>query len=239
MRPGQFLARRDAGAVEEMDKPDCDPQTLNRTYSQFGLVNAAVAGWRRTYVRFVRPQLVREGRNTLLDIGSGGGDVPRALARWARRDGLSLAITAIDPDERAHAYAVRQTPVPGLEFRRALSSELVSEGRSFTVVTSNHVLHHLDREALSGLLDDSAQLAGALAVHSDISRSRIGYGLFSVGTLPLRGSYIRPDGLTSIRRSYTPAELAALLAAQGRKGWSVERGVPWRNLLVYRAGTDA
>ncbi|MHA7264236.1 class I SAM-dependent methyltransferase [Arthrobacter sp. TMN-37] len=239
MTPGGFLLRRDAGAVEEMDKPDCDPGTLERTYSQFGLVNAVVSGWRHTYRTLVRPRLSTQGGNTLLDIGSGGGDLPRSLARWARRDGLDLTITAIDPDERAHAYALRQPAVPGLSFRRALSAELVAEGRTFTVVTSNHVLHHLDRPALWGLLGDSARLAGRLAVHSDIARSRIGYGLFSVGTLPFRGSYIRRDGLTSIRRSYTPAELRAVLAAERRPGWSVESAVPFRNLLIYRAGPDA
>jgi hypothetical protein len=106
-------------------------------------------------------------------------------------------------------------------------------------VTSNHVLHHLDPGALSGLLDDSARLAERLAVHSDIARSRIGYGLFSAGTLPLRGSYIRRDGLTSIRRSYTPDELRAVLAAGHRPGWSVETTVPYRNLLIFRAGPDA
>jgi 2-polyprenyl-3-methyl-5-hydroxy-6-metoxy-1,4-benzoquinol methylase len=236
MRPGGFLARRDADAVEEMDRPDCDPGMLENTYSQFGLVNSLVAGWRRTYTQLVRPQLSSGRENTLLDIGSGGGDVPRALARWARRDGLDLAVTAIDPDGRAHAYATAQPAVPGLTFRRALSSQLVAEGRRFTVVTSNHVLHHLDPAALAGLLDDTETLAEALAVHSDISRTRAGYAAFSAGTLPLRGSYIRRDGLTSIRRSYTPDELREVLG--GRRGWSARRGVPFRNLLVYRPGLD-
>ncbi len=239
MRPGGFLAQRDADAVEEMDRPDCDPARLQRTYSQFGLVNSVVAGWRRTYTRLVRPQLSPQRRNTLLDIGSGGGDVPRALAHWARRDGFDLAITAIDPDARAHTYATGRPAVPGLTFRRALSSQLVAEGRRFTVVTSNHVLHHLDPAALAGLLDDSETLTEALAVHSDISRTRTGYAAFSAGTLPLRGSYIRRDGLTSIRRSYTPAELRAVLAADHRPGWSVESAVPFRNLLIFRAGPDA
>jgi hypothetical protein len=60
-----------------------------------------------------------------------------------------------------------------------------------------------------------------------------------VGTLPLRGSYIRRDGLTSIRRSYTPAELQTVLAADHRPGWSAESAVPFRNLLIFRAGPDA
>lgn len=226
-----FLASRDLTAVEEMDKPDCDPATLERTYAQFPLVNRTVTGWHRTWARYVRPVLSTSRTNTLLDIGSGGGDIPRAFARWAEKDGFRVRITAIDPDERAHAFAGSQPTTPELTFRRAFSSELVAEGATFDVVTSNHVLHHLSPEELRGLLADSERLSTRLALHSDIERTRIGYPLFSLATLPLRGSYIREDGLTSIRRSYLARELRAVVPGN----WRVERQIPFRNLLVHRA----
>ncbi|WP_026533062.1 class I SAM-dependent methyltransferase [Arthrobacter sp. H41] len=233
-----FLARRDTGAVEEMDRPDCDPVRLENTYRQFGLVNAVVSGWRHTYVRLLRPHLSAAPSCSLLDVGSGGGDVPRALARWARRDGLDLDITAIDPDERAHAFAVAQPQVPGLTFRRAFSSELVAEGRTFDAVISNHLLHHLSPGEFSGLLRDTEQLSTGIAVHSDIVRHRVAYGLFSAGTLPLRGSFIRTDGLTSIRRSYTTAELRACLEEEHSTGWSVRSFPLFHHSLVHQRGSN-
>ena len=180
----QFLAHRDAHAVEEMDKPDCDPVLLDRTYAQFGLINSTVAGWRRTWAQQIRPSLSTSRPSTLLDIGSGGGDMPRAFARWAARDGLRLSILAIDPDERAHAFAISAPQLPGLRFRRAFSADLVAEGERFDVVTSNHLLHHLTPEQLAALLADSERLCSGIAVHNDIERSRLGYLLFSIGTLP-------------------------------------------------------
>jgi 2-polyprenyl-3-methyl-5-hydroxy-6-metoxy-1,4-benzoquinol methylase len=225
-----FLARRDLDAVEEMDRPDCDPAMLERTYAQFGIVNAVVSGWRGTYTSLLRPAFSSDRTNTLLDIGSGGGDLPRALIRWAQMDGLPLEVTAIDPDERAHAYATSRPALPGLSFHRALSSDLVAQGAVFDAVISNHVLHHLERTDFTGLLDDSEHLTRRISVHSDIARHRVGYALFSVGTLPLPGSYIRRDGLTSIRRSYTPDELRSAVA--GRTGWRVRTAAPFINQLV-------
>ncbi|TKV28646.1 methyltransferase domain-containing protein [Arthrobacter sp. NamB2] len=232
-----FLAERDPDAVEEMDRTDCDPRKLDRTYAQFGLVNAVVSGWRRTYTSLLRPAFSPDRTNTLLDVGSGGGDVPRALVRWARLDGLRLEVTAIDPDERAHAFATSRPALPGLSFRRALSSQLVAEGARFDALVSNHVLHHLGPAEFDGLLDDTEQLVGTVAVHSDIARHPLGYALFSVGTLPLPGSYIRQDGLTSIRRSYTTDELRALVG--GRSGWQVRTAAPFINLLVLDRGVSA
>ncbi|OUM41193.1 class I SAM-dependent methyltransferase [Arthrobacter sedimenti] len=237
MNRAGFLAQRDPEAIEEMDRPDCDPRKLERTYAQFGVVNAVVSGWRRTYASLLRPAFSRDRTNTLLDIGSGGGDVPRAIARWARRDGFRLEVTAIDPDERAHAYASSRPPLPGLSFRRALSAELVAEGAVFDAVASNHVLHHLDPAGFTGLLDDTEQLARRVAVHSDIARHPLAYALFSAGTLPLPGSYIRRDGLTSIRRSYTPDELRSSIG--DRDGWQVRRAVPFINLLVLDPASGA
>ncbi|WP_258073732.1 class I SAM-dependent methyltransferase [Arthrobacter sp. 08Y14] len=224
------LAERNTDAVEEMDRSDCDPEKLRRTYAQFWLINTVVSGWRRNYVTYLRPSFDADRVNTLLDIGSGGGDVPRMLARWARRDGLQLEITGIDPDDRAHAYASSQTPMPGLAFRQAFSSELVEEGRTYDVVISNHVLHHLTDEQFRSLLADSEQLGSRLSLHSDIERSRWGYALFSAGTLPFfPGSFIRRDGLTSIRRSYTADELAAAAPP----GWNCVQHRPWQNLLMH------
>jgi 2-polyprenyl-3-methyl-5-hydroxy-6-metoxy-1,4-benzoquinol methylase len=226
------LRERAADLQEQMDGPDCDPYLLERTYAQFGIVNAFVSGWRRTYAAQIRPQLSHSRTTTLLDIGSGGGDIPRALVRWADSDGYQLEVTAIDPDERAHAYATSRPPVPGLTFRRAFSADLVREGASFDLVTSNHMLHHLTPDELAGLLRDSEALCRARAVHSDLRRSPVAYGLFSVVARVFRRSYIRQDGLTSIRRSYTDAELRAAVPPQ----WHVSRRFPFINLLVLEKG---
>jgi 2-polyprenyl-3-methyl-5-hydroxy-6-metoxy-1,4-benzoquinol methylase len=235
-----FLRQRDDTAVELMDDPDCDVETLERTYEQFRLVNVFVSNQQAVYRRWVRPRLSPTETRRVLDIGTGGADVPRALLKWARADGLRLEVTAIDPDPRALNWALRQPSGPGLMLRRATSRELAEAGERFDVVTSNHVLHHLEGHEFGALLADSERLAagGGVAVHADIERSRLGYAAFALGTLPfernlLAGSYIRADGLTSIRRSHTAAELASVLPP----GWHVRRGFPSRLELVW--GRDA
>ncbi|WP_029478622.1 class I SAM-dependent methyltransferase [Deinococcus frigens] len=230
------MTAREVHLAERMDDPGCDLTALNRTYAQFGTVNGLVAGWRRVYRQVLRPRLSASRPNTVLDIGCGGGDVPRALVRWAARDGFTLRITAIDADARAIAFARAQPPVSGLHFRQAMSGDLVREGQRFGLVVSNHLLHHLTAPELSDLLADSEALCAGLVVHSDIQRSPLAYLGFRAGVAPLfRDSFIGEDGLLSIRRSFTAAELRGLAPP----GWTVQTLVPFRNLLMYQAAARA
>ncbi|MBB6403038.1 2-polyprenyl-3-methyl-5-hydroxy-6-metoxy-1,4-benzoquinol methylase [Arthrobacter sp. AZCC_0090] len=217
-------------AVEDMDRPDCDLDRLNRSYARFRLVNAVVSGWRDTYRTRIKPLLTTAAPTTVLDIGCGGGDVARSLALWAAADGYLLDVTGIDPDERAFHFANSAPKVEGVSYRKAFSSELVSERLHFDVVISNHVLHHLTTPELASFLSDSEQLCQRIALHNDLKRSRLAYSLFWAGAWPLGiGSYIHGDGLTSIRRSYTAAELRAAAPP----AWTVEGSGLWHNLLIY------
>ena len=70
---------------------------------------------------------------------------------------------------------------------------------------------------------------------SDIARSRPAYLGFGVATWPFfRGSFIRADGLTSIRRSFTARELRMVLPG----GWRVTREFPSRLVLRWQPPTS-
>lgn len=237
---GADLSARAVDVRELMDDPDADAQMLARTYRRFGAVNAVVSRPGALYRRDIRPR-ARMGRVRILDVGAGGGDLCRALASRLSRDRLAVEITALDADARATAWAAAHDDGAGVVYRCAFVADLVRAGETYDIVLSNHVLHHLGRIQLQEMLADTARLAGrtGLVVHRDIARSRAAYALFATGTWPfaanlLAGSFIRADGLTSIRRSYTARELAAVAPA----GWVVRRGVPARLELRREPGDD-
>ncbi|MCS3843989.1 methyltransferase domain-containing protein [Microbacterium sp. AK031] len=227
------LSARAVDERELMDDPDADHAMLERTYERFALINAVVSRWRAVYRRDIRPR-ARKQSLRVLDVGAGGGDVSRALAAWSSRDGLAVEVTALDADERAIRWARGRRG--GVEYRCAFTSELVDAGEVFDIVISNHLLHHLSDAELTALLRDSAALIsrGGVVIHRDIARSRLAYLGFAAGTLPfasnlLAGSFIRADGLTSIRRAYTPVELSDAIPSD----WQVRTAFPSRLELRY------
>lgn len=231
------FAHRDTVLTELMDDPDCDPRRLAATYRRFDLVNRAVSAWGTVYRSQVAPRLRVLGRPArVLDLGCGGGDVVARLAGLAERDGLDVEWVGADPDPRA-LLAARQRERRGVRFVARSSAELRAAGERFDIVLSNHVVHHLDVEDLAGFADDSRALAGSVVLHADIARGRLAYGLYAVGVTPLApGTFLRTDGLRSIRRSYRRDELARALGAP----WRVETPAPFRLLAVAEgtAGRD-
>ncbi|WP_275087553.1 MULTISPECIES: methyltransferase domain-containing protein [unclassified Microbacterium] len=234
------LAVRDVDTPELMDDTHADARMLARTYGRFGFVNALVSRPGTLYRRDIRPRAERSGRLRILDVGAGGGDLCRLLAGRLRHDGLDAEITALDADERAIRWASAHDRGAGIRYRRALTTELVDAGDTYDVVLSNHVLHHLDADELQTVLSDSVRLVApnGLVSHHDIARSRAAHVLFAAATWPisrtlLADSFIREDGLISIRRSYTAAELTAIAPT----GWTVRGGLPSRLELRWEEGS--
>lgn len=240
MNPAPFfpppLTKRNNDLVEFMDQPDCDPVRLQNTYRQFHLVNRLLSDWRTLYTSRIRPVLMPGRTNTLLDVGCGGGDITRALFRWAIMDGFRVDVTGVDPDSRAMTYIRArsgervQADDCSLRFEQRATGDLLRAAQRFDIVVCNHVLHHIPSEQTAAFLHDLSTLSERRVICSDIRRSRTGYLLFSATTgLFFRDSFIRPDGLISIRRSYTHAELEALATV----GWKVRAIFPFRLIAQY------
>ena len=219
-----------------MDKPGCDRQRLELTYRHFSLINPLLTGWHRIYRQYILP-LARDRRGpiSLLDVGCGGGDIAVRLGKWANDDNVDIEITAIDPDPRALKYAGNHNHIPAgnVKFSSETAEELLQNDSNYDIVITNHVLHHLSDQQIPSFLDLLKRLARHYVLANDIRRSVPGYMFFYLGTAVVpafRHSFIRTDGLLSIRRSFTAGELQKLTASLGYK---VKKPHPFRLLALY------
>lgn len=226
-----FLKERKEHLTEKMDQPDCDKELLFNTYQQFTTINRLISGWQRIYKNHIRPLVKDQSKSySLLDIGCGGGDIIRLLDRLSKKDGFDLKFTGLDPAERAIQFLSDQQWPKNISFQKATLKDFVQENRSFDIVISNHLVHHLKESELKIICDDAEKLAGKKVLFNDIERSDIGFASFKLAATPLfRNSFIVEDGLTSIQRSFRKNELQHALP----EGWRVQRQFPFRLLAIY------
>jgi 2-polyprenyl-3-methyl-5-hydroxy-6-metoxy-1,4-benzoquinol methylase len=207
---------RRANLVEEMDRPDSSEEKLFRTLDQFGPVNRLFSRYRTLLDRYVIPDLAQDPScpRRLLDLGAGGCDIGRWLIRRCRARGFLLKITAMERDPRVARYArIACRNYPEIEVvEQDVCAPLPLNGVDY--VFANHLLHHLPDDACMELIRQLDRAALRLFLLSDMIRSPWAYYGFLLGAAPFfRNSFILPDGLVSIRRSFTLPEAGGLLRA--------------------------
>lgn len=180
---------------------------------------------------------------TLLDVGCGVLDNGLFLQELAKRHDIELHVTGVDPNPTT-ADLLKERKLPNnVHFEQCYLSEVVDRGQKYDYVISNHLMHHLDDEVLKMNLHEAAQCANRMVVMNDLRRSPISWLFYGIFTLPVRWhSFLSIDGMRSIRRSYTPSELRALindLEADSKTSsaivkWNVDKVWPFRQVVIGR-----
>lgn len=214
--------RRLANATELLDGELDDPVALAGNLRDLARANARLGGVRLS--RRALGALVGEGRANLpvemLDVGTGGADIPLALLRAFAREGRQLRITAVDERPEVLAAAKAVTPsldeVSGLTIEVADGRSLPYPDRSFDVAHASLVVHHLEPQDAVRLLVEMARVSRRGIVVNDLARGRLAWlGAWLLGRLATRNRYSRNDAPLSVRRAYTVVEMHALLAVAG------------------------
>ena len=149
---------------------------------------------------------------TLFDVGTGAADLPLDAQRWAARRGISLAPLALERIPAA-AQVARRAGVPVV---LGCASALPLRPRSVDIVLLSQVVHHLDPDSAIRVLAACSVIARRGVVVADLHRTWFATAGFRVAGAVLglhRASIV--DGLTSVRRGYTPAQLYGLCLRAG------------------------
>jgi 2-polyprenyl-3-methyl-5-hydroxy-6-metoxy-1,4-benzoquinol methylase len=174
----------------------------------------------------------------VLDIATGGGDLPLDLAHLARREGLAVEVSGCDISTRAIGWArlrARRAGIPVRFFRlNALAGPLPD---AYHVMTSGLFLHHLAEPQVVTLLDAMAKAVSRGVLVDDLRRSRTGLWLARLATHALsRSPIVHLDGPRSVRAAFTSTELLRLAGQAGLAGADIVPHWPQRHLLVWRRG---
>lgn len=200
--------------TELLDDPAADPAIVARS-----LGNIARANWwfggRAAALWGIDRLLhgVPAGRPvTLLDVGTGAGDLPTAAVRRALRAGRRLTAIGLERSPVAAELAARRK----LPVVLGCAGRLPVRARGVDIVLISQVAHHLAPEAAVELFRAASASARVGVVVADLRRSELAVGAFRVGSALLGFDRVtREDGITSVRRGYLPEELRALVRRAG------------------------
>ncbi len=213
--------------VELLDDPHADPAEVRLTLRDIARLNTLFGGT-HAVVRALEPLFERRKRETgdgkretgnrtretwtLLDVGTGSGDIARAAVAAARRHGVTLRPVGVELSRTA----AREARAVGLAALLADGGALPIRPRSVDVVLASQVLHHLPRGVAVRWIASFDRMARRAVVLADLRRSRLAMAGVWLASFPLGfRATTRRDAVVSLRRGYTKRELDGMLQEAG------------------------
>lgn len=239
---GIFTPSRRRG-VEILDDPTLDPALAVRSLRDVALANRLFGG--RSAVVQELQALIRRSLSdrqaadratrqhtplgekvlTLLDVGTGLGDIPLSAVREVARMGIQMVTIGLEV-----------TPVIAQAASRSCTHALAADAlclpfadHSIDFVTCSQVLHHFDEASAEALLRECNRVARMGVVIGDLRRSWLAVaGLWCTSFLLGFHPVSRHDGVVSILRGFTADELTSLVRKPDRRKVVVRRRRGWR-----------
>jgi Methyltransferase domain len=226
------LAGRDL-TPELMDSEPVGFEEFRQCLQQLEMLNRWSLAYRPTLAWLARA-LARpadESPTTLLDVGSGHGDMLRRIAGWAARRGVRLELVGVDLNPWSKRAAELATPA-GSPIRYETGDLFaLGEERRFDFIVSSLFAHHLDDDGLVRFLQWMERRARRGWFVNDLHRHAVPYWflrtLFAVGRF---NRLVVHDGPVSVARSLDRRDWERALERAGIDRASVEIGwwMPFR-----------
>lgn len=215
---------------ELLDRPDNVSDILAGNLDDLRRVNRWLGGsWLTIHALDRLTSDLRTGDDlTILDVATGGADIPRSMVAWGRRRGFRVQVHATDVNLQVLELA-RSVDPSTVTFAVADACHLPFPEASFDLATCSLALHHFAPADAVVALREMRRVAKRGIIVNDLVRNWLGYvGAWVLGQTLTRNPLTRHDAPLSARRAYTRSELATL-------AWDAGLGhVSFAGFLAYR-----
>ena len=202
-----------------MDDLTLANDALRQNLDELETINTWLGGYQPVLnaLQRLKSQFPADRPLRLADLGSGGGDTLRHVARWARKNGVAAELTGIDANAFMLEYAsAKSREYPEISYRQFDIFSPEFQAQPFDVLTCSLFCHHFTDEELVTLLRQWQQQAGVAVVINDLHRHWLAYHSIKWLTRLLGGSYlVRHDAPLSVARAFRRKDWVALLARAG------------------------
>lgn len=221
---------------EIMDDPALDETEHLRALNGLERINRFSFSARHVWAK-IEPAIRENPSRSLrvLDIATGGGDIPISLFKMASKYGAKLTLEACDISPRALEFARKRAEATKADVRFFVHDAVqnsVPDG--YDIIISSLFFHHLQTEQAAKLLNGMGRMTRHSLVVNDLERGRWAWLLANAATRLLSSSHVvHVDGPLSVKAAFNLLEIRQMARDAGLDGCVLERRFPCRFLLSW------
>ncbi len=225
---------------ELLDAPNIPKELLFKNLRELDVVNRLLGGHAITLAGIKKLVVDKAKAYRIVDIGCGGGDAMKQIAKWANTNQFVVELIGVDMNADAIQFMKEECK----EFSNITG--IVSDYRDYLksntdvdIVHCSLFCHHLKDDELIELFQYMKQYAKVGFIINDLQRHWFAYYSIKFLTRILNGSaLIKNDAPLSVLRGFRKEELNELLEKAGVNNFSIKWKWAFRYLTIKNFNTE-
>ena len=216
---------------ELLDEDGIRTEHLWRNLYELDVINKYLGGHQNTIGAIKRIISTNENRVwRIVDLGCGGGDTLRAIAKYFNKRSVQIELTGIDILPDAISYSRKHTSELSIEYICADFAEV--EGEGYDIAISSLFCHHLYGEQFANMIETKRRLAKYLVIN-DLHRHFLAYHSIKLLTQLFSKSHlVKNDAPLSVACGFRKAELENMLSTHDWSSLKVYWGWAFRWIVI-------
>jgi len=222
--------------LELLDAPNIPKELLFKNLRELDVVNRLLGGHAITLSGIKKLVVDKTKTYRIVDIGCGGGDAMKQIAKWASANHFKIELIGVDMNADAIQFMNEEckefSNITGVmsDYRDYLKSNT-----NVDIVHCSLFCHHLKDDELVELFQYMNQYAKAGFIINDLQRHWFAYYSIKFLTRLLNGStLVKNDAPLSVLRGFRKEELNALLEKSKVKYYTIKWKWAFRYLLLLK-----
>lgn len=204
----KFQHRTDKAEI--MDDFELKGHKLEVVLKDLNNINKRLGGYKIT-INGIKKLINKKDRSLkIADVGCGSGENLRQIAKWAKRENISVELFGID----ANMNTINLAKSLSVEFDNIsfMQQNVFDDDfcrNQFDIITLSLTLHHFKDKDIKKLLPILYQNSNLGLVINDLQRHWLAYVLFQLySAVFMKSNIAKHDGKVSILRGFKTSELA-------------------------------
>jgi ubiquinone/menaquinone biosynthesis C-methylase UbiE len=228
---------------ELMDDLNLSGEALRKNLDELEIINHWLGGNQvvtNALTKVLRKQPATRPANQpirIADIGCGGGDILRVVARWAQRQHQQVTLMGIDANDFMVTYARRKCQ--SFSNIHIVQEDIFSPGfqeQQFDVIICSLFCHHFTDAQLIQMWQQLYQQATRAVIINDLHRHPLAYYSIKWLTKFFSSSYlVKNDAPLSVLRAFQKPDIQSILNNCNIKNYSLRWQWAFRwQLILYK-----
>ena len=211
--------------AEIMDDLLCAGEVVDQTLRELEIINRWLGGNLVTLegIQLLLKNKPRQNTVSITDLGCGGGDLLKIVARWGKKNNIKTKLTGLDANPNIIAFALNHSkdyPEISFETTNILSEEF--RKRKFDIALATLFTHHFSDHDLADILSTLQHQAKIGIVVNDIHRHWFAFHSIRLLTRFFsKSAMVKFDAPLSVLRAFRRHELEAILSKAGIDQYSL------------------